>query len=190
MREKRKSLRIIQIIAIAAVVVLAAAALAGCAPKADDNDSLLDSVALELAKEKYEKVFRYYWMGGDSYDTITPNENDNWYERIDNYEEITDTLTKKYLQEFTAYRPIVEENGKYYMRIIARGGNIYYCGADGFEVKSITDGRMEFTVKEKYHAEELGKDPSEITEFEYKYNSFVLVKEDGKWKVDEFTLPC
>ncbi len=46
-------------------------------------------------------------------------------------------------------------------------------------------------AKEKYCAntDDVGKEESEITNFEYKQNSFVLVKEDRKWKVDEFTLP-
>lgn len=64
-------------------------------------------------------------------------------------------------------------------------------GNDGFEVKSITNDRLEFIVKEKYltNSDDVGKEASEITDFEYQNNPFVLVKEDGKWKVDEFTLP-
>lgn len=155
----------------------------------NNTNTMSESDAIALAQKKYERIHDYYFMDGSSDDSIIDNENE--YYRIENYDEITTNLTTSALQTLTNDRGIITKNGKYYILDLARGTNIYYLGNDGFEVKSITNDRLEFIVKEKYltNSDDVGKEASEITDFEYQNNPFVLVKEDGKWKVDEFTLP-
>lgn len=185
---------ILAVVLVVVLIIITVLVTFICFKSNDNNANTRTSVlsneeALAIAKEKYDKVTVFYWMNGNLENTISINE--ITYELIDNYNELTDNLTNNYFEHFKEVREIVNENGNHYITTLGRGGNIYYFGNDGFEVKNISSDKLEFVVKEKYIAnnEDLEKDPSEITEFEYKNNSFVLVKEDGKWKVDEFTIP-
>ena len=159
--------------------------------KVTDNNNVLSSEeAIVLAKDMYKKITEYYWMGGDISQTINV-ENENPYELMTWYDELKDFLTNNYFKKFTERRTIINRNGKYYINQVSWGEPPAYLGYDSFEVKSITNKKIEFIVKEKYivNADDLDKDVSEVTEFEYENNPFILVKENGKWKVDEWVHP-
>ena len=148
---------------------------------------LTNAEALAIGKEKYNDAIQSYWNDPtvDELQKITINGLE--------YSKITDATyissmkqlysTNGYANIFLTFKTIVEaNNGDYYIALAARGSNIYYVGNE-LVVSNITDSKIEFIAKETYRSE----NDASITYVEN--NAFVLVKENGEWKVDKFELP-
>ena len=143
--------------------------------------------ALTIGKQKYSEAMQSFWNDPivDDLQKITVNGLE--------YSKITDATyissmkqlysTNGYSTIFSTFKTIVEaNNGDYYIALAARGSNIYYVGNE-LVVSNITDSKIEFIAKETYRSE----NDASITYVEN--NAFVLVKENGVWKVDKFELP-
>lgn len=104
--------------------------------------------------------------------------------------------TEKAFKKFLEYTDIIQENGKYYMpdTFMARGSNIYYLG-NKLKIESITENKVIFSSIEYYsidyqeYESRHGIEDFEPSEMRTETNKFIIVKENGVWKIDEYTLP-
>ena len=85
---------------------------------------------------------------------------------------------------------IVESKGNYYHLSGNRGANISYYKSE-FEIVDINDSYVKYKVHNYYVNDyvELGKSYYEENELNVVTYDFVLEKEDGIWKVSQFTMP-
>lgn len=149
--------------------------------------TLSNAEALKIGKEKYNKAMQSKW------DDPTIDQTKNITVNGLEYSKITDSSyissmkalysNDGYLNIFSNFKIIIEaNNGDYYIALAARGANIYYVESE-LVVSNITDSKLEFISKDTYMSE----NDATITYTENR--PFVLVKENGLWKVDKFELP-
>ena len=169
--------------------------------------------ALNIGKDKYEQAFKYYFRLKLSEDPIKIQYNGHEVgaQKITNIKEIKDLFTEnkfnKYIGKITDeadnYNIIIEKNGEYYRLDADRGGSTSYLYTDDLEVKNITDNKITFVAKSYYLAntdlvQEFASSHTEPKEYvknaskeniKILSNEFILVKENGIWKVDYFVMP-
>ena len=169
--------------------------------------------ALNWGKEKYELATKYYFRLKYPTDLIKIEYEGNEVsaQKVNNIKEIKDLFTEqkfnKYIRKITDesdnYNAIVEKNGEYYRLDVDRGGSTSYLYTDDLEIKYITENKITFTIKSYYLAnsdlvEEYASDYTDPKEYvknapkeniEILSNEFILVKENGIWKVDYFVMP-
>ncbi len=112
-------------------------------------------------KEKIEGLEQYYWVDESVFDYMTEKAASNY--GIEKY-----------------------ENG-YRMFENAKGSDIYYVSTD-LEIKEVKDNKIVFNAISHYAEEPVEEGVQSIIK-ENRNRDFVLVKEDEKWKVDEFRVP-
>lgn len=142
---------------------------------------LTNQEALDIGKTKYQQAISCYW-GNLEYSTeLIENigEADTAYYEVTNINEIKQIFTTNAFADFCDEYGLKEKNGVYYKVAADRGSDITYVGNE-LKVDSISENKIVYTSIETYN------DNEEITTKEYQ---FILIKENGNWKVDEFTLP-
>lgn len=152
---------------------------------------------IEMAKDMYSKIDSLYsfnngleYVTNDDKKINTIQRGDKIYYQIEDYKTVTnEIMTEKMTQKFTNIVNIVEDDGKYYIENMGRGSN----GFIGliFKIKAKSSKKISLIVKTKFceieHRVEHG-DGCESEEYLYTIDKpFILVKENGKWKVDEYT---
>ena len=151
------------------------------------SGSLSNEEALNIGNELYKKAKAYYWTEGINYGN---NLVDGMYYAVSNIDTVKSFFSENGFSQFMKNNGFIQEiEGKYYRVAADRGGDISYLGNE-LKVDSITENKITFTSVEKYIAkdEEWGLDESLVTEITKKEHKFVIVKENGIWKVEEFTL--
>lgn len=148
---------------------------------------LSNAEALKIGKEKYEQAMQSFWNDPNIDGTQNIEKNGLEYSKITDKSYINSMKSlytdNGYLNIFSNFKTIIEaNNGEYYIAIAERGSNIYYVKSE-LVVSNITDSKLEFISKDTYKSE----NNESITYNEN--NAFVLIKENGIWKVDKFKLP-
>lgn len=159
------------------------------------TNALSTQETLALGNEMYKKANKCYWDGveGD-YGNLIYNidESGNPYYKITNIDEIKSVLINNAFSNFCSEKGVKEKNGEYYIVAAGRGDDVSYLGNE-LEVDTIAESKIIFTSIEKYCANEedygVYNDASEVEDIITKEYKFVIVKENGSWKVSEFTLP-
>lgn len=149
--------------------------------------SLSNAEALKIGKEKYEQAMQSFWNDPNIDGTQNIEKNGLEYSKITDKSYINSIkmlyTDNGYLNIFSNFKTIIEaNNGEYYIALAERGSNIYYVKSE-LVVSNITDSKLEFISKDTYKSE----NNESITYNEN--NAFVLIKENGVWKVDKFKLP-
>lgn len=150
---------------------------------------------IELGNSIYEKVHNLYFYGDNvefvqdknhirSYIEI---DNQKYYE-IKNYEVVEKIIGKEQILRTNKYLNIKKINNKYYMKDVGRGLLDYYGMT--LEIKKISKNRIEYEAKTKLCKIEnivLYGEGCTSNGYYYIEKPFVLVKEEGTWKVEEYT---
>lgn len=136
--------------------------------------------ALKEGELCYLSAYQSYWGMVNGQDVIQDTANNMAYVNVTNMNEIKNRFSQKGFDQFCKYNEIQLINGTYYKPWGDRGSHLYYTGHElQLNLADITPNKITFTSIEKF------SDP----EWPTQKNRFVIVKENGQWVVDEFTLP-
>lgn len=157
----------------------------------NEAELLSESEALDIGKQKFEKACSYAWDAKFDENKKITTENGEAYEII-NVKEMKEFFTDegfKILCEQYAHG-IAEINGNYYTYNGGIGGNPEFLSQE-LSVESISENKIIFTSNAKYYnnPNDYDKDESLITDYRIETSKFILIKENGKWLVDDFTDP-
>lgn len=157
------------------------------------TNTMKESEALEIGEEKYIEAQELY-LGGVEFDETTNIEEEGIiYSKVTNSDKIKKVFSKNGLVQYLAKNEFVKKfNGEYYRINADRGGDMYYID-NQLKVVSIDENKIVFNSIERYFDESTDfstlNDNSEDIKTNDIINSFILVKEEGVWKVEEYTLP-
>lgn len=147
-----------------------------------------DPMIRAFAQEMYYQVYNYY--SKDYFVTDEIKEiNDNRYYKIYRINEIKMLLSDKKFEEFIKEKKIIKQDEDYYIPVKSMQENeLYILERSGeMEIKEISRNKIELAVQEVYYKNTYSD--FDINDLIYKVNKFVLVKENGIWRVDEYTDP-
>ena len=151
---------------------------------------------IELGNSIYEKAHNLYFYGGDIvYETDDNNtrkyievDKKKYYE-IKNYKEVfNNLLAQKQLPKTSNFLGIKVIEDKYYMKDYGRGLSGYY--GTGLKIKKMSKNRIEYKALSKFceiDSRVNYGDGCSNEKYYYVEKPFVLIKEDGIWKVEEYT---
>ncbi|MGN1481756.1 hypothetical protein [Porcipelethomonas sp.] len=154
--------------------------------QADNNTDTNESDLTALAKEQFEKSAKQKW----EFVINCPYELDyssgtgtGAFLINDAGVNSVDDIVNAYCQVFaepddSLYSKYFESDGKVYCYDGGRGSNIYYTGTD-LVLVSQSDSRLVFNAVSHYSDGEASE----------KTNEFSMIKKDGEWKTENFTLP-
>lgn len=71
----------------------------------------------------------------------------------------------------------------------SRTRNNRYIDLEEFKLSNESSGKMEFTISEKYFADDESIECIDDCKYSYKENKFVIEQKNNHWLVSEFTLP-
>lgn len=160
-------------------------------------------VIIKLGEESYYKAKDIYGdfildtsiiCGNMSSSTLI----DNYYMKSENPKFTTLSELTNYVKNYF-YGNIVNNlitntdfknyQGNLYCSSKHRNKNIRYIGLDTITLDNFTLDKIEYTVKEKYFAEEEDINCIENCNYVYKENKFIIEKKENRWLVTEFTIP-
>ena len=151
---------------------------------------------IELGNSIYEKIHNLYLYGGnieylvdENYSRITTNIDDKKYYEIINYNEsIRKIVSNLFEKEVINFLGIKNVDNKYYISNIGKGISNYY--GTKLEIKKISKNKIEYkaisTLCKKNSIVTYGEGCASDGYYEIE-KPFVLVKENGLWKVSEYT---
>lgn len=165
----------------------------------EDNElkSITQDVKDEVTEEEVKRIIdsfvkRNALSVGAGIDlNISIQYNEIPYYKVINVSELKETFSTNGFKDYMKENEIIEKDGEYYMPALGWGSDITYYGRDGYIIKSITENKIEAIFREKYYtnAEDIDKGDVEGVDFTIVENKFVAIKENGVWKVEEFTNP-
>lgn len=165
----------------------------------EDNElkSITQDVKDEVTEEEVKRIIDSFIKGnalsvGAGIDlNISIQYNEIPYYKVINVSELKETFSTNGFRAYMKENEIIEKDGEYYMPALGWGSDITYYGRDGYIIKSITENKIEAIFREKYYtnAEDIDKGAVEGVDFTIVENKFVVIKENGVWKVEEFTNP-
>lgn len=154
---------------------------------------------IKKASELYEKAYQLYFSGeGLVYSKDKDNQEIhiersngnlvNWYYKIDNYDDYVNKLfSSKGKSLADNFLEVYKQNDDIYIKEIGRGISGYF--GTTFTVSYYSKNKIKFKAHSKFC--EVSHQINGLCEDEKYYYTinkpFVLVKENGKWKIDEFT---
>lgn len=144
----------------------------------NETPKISNQQAMEIGEEMYTNAYESYWGSLEDGTEIINGSDNIDYINITNMNTIKEKYTDKGFNQFLIANQIKQKDGKYYRPYGDRGSDFTYQGHE-LVVNKITENKIEMTSIEKYN------EPQNQTR---KYE-FVIMKENGKWKIDEFTLP-
>ena len=150
---------------------------------------------MELGNSIYEKIHNLYFYGGEiEYETDKNNKRKyieidhiKYYE-IKNPEEITNLITKNQFLKTSEFLNMKEIENKYYIKDYGRGLSGYY-GTE-LKINKYSKNKIEYTAISKLCEIEYRVSYGEgcsNQKYYYIEKPFIIVKENGVWKVDEYT---
>ncbi len=156
--------------------------------KNSDEYYEFEHIILAFAQTKYYQAYNYYSKDYFKTDEITEI-NEKTYYKIYRMDEIKEIFTEKELEKFIKDEKIVIRGEDYYIPTESTAENELYVYEKSGEmaIREIGKDRIEFAVEEVYYNSEDGL--YDINDTNSKANKFVLIKENGIWKVEEFTKP-
>lgn len=164
---------------------------------ATTENILTEEEALKLGKEKYEEAISLDLILDDSaiLKTETVNssvmgEIENPIYKVEGISEIKKVLSDNAFKYFCKEWNIVEINGEYGHPAGNRGFMEEYENSTIKSVDEITENKITYTVEANYKENSYFSNGEEkVVPAHKEENKFVLVKENGEWKVDEYTIP-
>jgi len=161
-----------------------------------------EKLNIELGKEMYYKARSVYsdFAFGTSYicDPLGTEVKDNVYYKSGNPKFKTYTDLSNYVKD-TFYGNLVNTlisqntyksyDGNLYCVKSNRTKNIYYIDMEEITLVSSESTKLEFSVKEKYFAQDENIECVDNCKYDYKENKFIIEKKDGRFLVTEFTFP-
>jgi len=149
---------------------------------------------IELGNSIYEKVHNLYFYGGEIEYKIEENKrksievDDKKYYEISNKKVIENLVTKNMLLKTSDFLGIKVIEDNYYMKDYGRGLSGYY-GTE-LKIKKINKKRIEYKALSKFceiDSRVSYGDGCNDEKYYYIERPFIIVKENGIWKVDEYT---
>lgn len=187
----KKKNKIIIIISISSAVILLIVGLL-----LNNYINKLKNEKIKMGNPFYEKMHNLYYYGGqidfeqdDNFNRLYIEKDGKKYYKVKNYDEaIKSFITDKELTETNSFLNIIKDEENYYMKDIGRGLSGYY-GTE-LTVKKMGKNTIKYVAKSKFCKLE-----SRVTygegckndDYYYIEKPFSLVKEDGTWKVSEYT---
>ena len=149
---------------------------------------------IELGNSIYEEIHNLYLYGNgieyvydDDKNRIYIEDDGKYYE-IKDKKVFTDLISSESLDRLTKIFEIKEKDNKYYISDFGRGISNYY--GTKLEIKKISKNKIEYkalsTLCEKNSIVTYGEGCTSDGYYEVE-KPFTLVKEDGLWKVSEYT---
>ena len=156
--------------------------------KNSEEYSEFEPIMLAFAKEMYYQAYNYYskdYFRSDEMKEI----NNKLYYKIYRIDELKERFTDKKFEDFINSEKILKLGEDYYIPAISKQENPAYILEYSGEmaIKEINNNRIELAVKEVYYKFE--DEVFDENELDTKINKFLLVKEHGIWKIDEFIYP-
>ena len=150
---------------------------------------------IELATSIYEEIHNLYYYGGNieyandlnNNRLVTKINDENYYE-ISNFDVIKNLISKNMLSKTFEALKIISNNNKYYIKDIGRGTSNYYGTI--LKIKKIRKNKIEYKAMTKMCRKEsiVSYGDRCTTDGYYEIEKpFIIVKEDNKWKVIEYT---
>ena len=144
----------------------------------------LDKKQLNHDQKLYDEIHNLYNYGGNLDFELT-KEIDG-YTKIKNYEEVENIVSKNLIEKTNTFLKIKKIENDYYMKRIGRGVSNYYGTTLVRKNKSYK--KINYTAISKFcpyeHITAYGCEVG----YEYQIEMpFTVVKEQGKWKIDEYT---
>ena len=138
---------------------------------------------ITLGTDLYERIHNLYFYG----DQLEYEQVEEKYKLL-NYEKIPELISKKFLPQVNQYLEITKQKYEYYINLVGKGISNYY-GTE-LKIKKIRRNKVIYTATTK-----MCKVESVVTYGErcsmggyyYIEKPFIIVKENGSWKVDEYT---
>ena len=156
--------------------------------KNSDEYNEFESIILAFAQEMYYQAYNYY-----SKDYFISDEmkdiNDKLYWKMYRIDELKSIFTDKKFEDFIKTEKILKQGEEYYIPVMPKQENDLYIKEYSGEmaIREINDDRIEIAVKEVYYKGE--DDLLDLNNLENKINAFILIKEHGIWRIDDFTYP-
>ena len=138
---------------------------------------------IELGSSIYEKIHNLYYYGGD---LDYKKENDKYV--ITNYSIIENIVSNSFISKVNKFLNIEEDNNKYYINPIGKGISNYYGTI--LKIKKISKNKIEYKAMTKMCKKESIVSYGDRCTSDGYYEiekPFIIIKEDNKWKVLEYT---
>lgn len=169
------------------------------------KETISSEQALLIGKEKYKKAEEYYSGIKDLGESIKVGVGEA--KKVLCINDIKELFSKNKFDKFIGkitdesenFNNLLEKDGEYYRTDSAAGGVQSYLYTDDLTIKSIDENKIIFEVKSYYLVNDepylSNIDPKEYVKtaakdkIETKANEFIIIKENGNWKVDYYVLP-
>ena len=154
-----------------------------------EEATMSEEEARSIGDPLYKKASLYYW---GRVETTENSIYDGRYMEIANISELKNFFSTRGFSQFMNKNEFISEiEGKYYRIAADRGGDISYLGREPLKVVSIDNDRIVFNAVEKYitNEDEWARPEDQVTDIRRETNQFIIVKENGTWKVEDFTMP-
>ena len=138
---------------------------------------------IELGSSIYENIHNLYYYGGN----LDYKKENNKYV-ITNYSVIEDIVSNSFISKVNEFLSIEEKDNKYYINPIGKGISNYYGTI--LKIKNIRKNKIEYKAITKMCMKEsiVSYGDRCTTDGYYEIEKpFIIVKEDNKWKVIEYT---
>lgn len=150
----------------------------------------------ELGEEYYNKIFRLYLRVDMEYDKEYIDEygeysskyyavdgNNNLY-KIINFESIKSIVSEKFLKKFITDNGVIIKDGEYYIKDKIKWPISNYV-VTNLKIKEQNKNQIVYIAKSKF----CELDNCYDNDYTIVENEFILLKENKKWIIDEFTFP-
>lgn len=158
-----------------------------------NNSDYMNKKRIFLAEKKYNQAHELYFYGkgldysSDENSILISKQKGKDYFKLNTVIYLQNNFTDKEQNDIYNFFDILEVNGNFYIKDFGRGLSGYY-GTE-FDIKKVSKNKISFIAKSKFCRVEDRKD-NDCKSEEYYYTidkPFVLVKENGSWKIDEYT---
>ena len=139
---------------------------------------------IELGDSIYEKIHNLYYYG----ESLKYEKDELGDYIISNYEVIENIVSDTFIDNVNKFLNITKEDDKYYIKPVGKGLSAYY--GTKLEIKKISKNKIEYkaisTLCKKDSIVAYGEGCTSDGYYEIE-KPFILVKENGIWKVSEYT---
>lgn len=158
-----------------------------------NNSDYMNKKRIFLAEKKYNQAHELYFYGkgldysSDENSILISKQKGKDYFKLNTVIYLQNNFTDKEQNDIYNFFDILEVNGSFYIKDFGRGLSGYY-GTE-FDIKKVSKNKISFIAKSKFCRVEDRKD-NDCKSEEYYYTidkPFVLVKENGSWKIEEYT---
>ena len=158
------------------------------------NTNYMNQKRIFIGEKLYKQAHDLYFYGeGFEYDlqdkneVIILNKNNTEYYKLKSLEYIYNNFTENEINDIKKQFDLTELNNQYYIKNFGRGISSYY--GTSLTIKKVYDKKIEFVAQSRFCMIDYQiYDSCKSEEYYYTIDRpFTLIKEDGIWKIEEYT---